>query len=269
MQDKTADPGPDDDFSAGRRRLLTGTAAGVSVFVQSVDAQTAKPAARPVEIQTGEGRTESPGKSVTIFFDGKRCIHARYCVLGAPTVFLANVKGPWINPDAEAVEHVIHTVRQCPSGALTYKRNDGGAEEPAPKVNLVRLRENGPLAVHAKADVKGGDEVLRATLCRCGASKTKPYCDNSHKAAKFSASGEAAPGANMKPLAERAGTLTVTPLTDGPYLVQGNMEIVTGTGATIARTTNAILCRCGGSKNKPYCDGTHSVVRFKAKGHET
>jgi CDGSH-type Zn-finger protein len=162
----------------------------------------------------------------------------------------------------------VHTIRQCPSGALTYRRNDGGAAEAAPPVNLVRLRENGPLTVHAQANVKGGAEVLRATLCRCGASKTKPWCDNSHKATKFTASGEGAQGPSMKPLAERGGPLTITPLTDGPYLVQGNLEIVTGTGATIARTTNAILCRCGGSKNKPYCDGTHSVNRFKAKGYE-
>ena len=269
MQDKFDSGPPGDDFSPARRRLLAGSAAGVTVFVQPAAAQPAKPAARPpAEIQTGDGTTESPGKSITVYFDGKRCIHARHCVLGAPAVFLANVQGPWIKPDGDTVENLVHTIRQCPSGALTYKRSDGGSEEPAPLVNLMRMRENGPLAVHAKVNVKGGGEVLRATLCRCGLSKTKPYCDNSHKPAKFAASGEAAPGPNMKPLAERSGQLTITPLTDGPYMAQGNMEIVTGTGATIARTTSAILCRCGGSKNKPYCDGTHAVIRFKAKGYE-
>ena len=40
------------------------------------------------------------GESVTIDFGTKRCIHARFCVIGAPQVILANVEGPWIHPNA-------------------------------------------------------------------------------------------------------------------------------------------------------------------------
>ncbi len=44
------------------------------------------------------------GKSATIEFNGQLCIHARRCVLSQPTVFKANVEGPWIDPDAASAE---------------------------------------------------------------------------------------------------------------------------------------------------------------------
>lgn len=247
--------------SAGRRRLLLGSsAAGLAGFATAAQAQQG---ASDV-VAGGSGAPEiAKGKAVTIQFEGKRCIHARYCVLGAPSVFLANVKGPWIKPDGDSVENVLHTIRQCPSGALTYRRHDGGPEEKAPPVNLVRMRENGPLAIHANMTLKGQPQK-RVTLCRCGASKNKPFCDGAHKEAKFTASGEAQPGPDMKPLPKRDGVLAIEPLPDGPYAVTGNMEVVTGTGATIARLTAAILCRCGASKNKPFCDGSHAGIGFKA-----
>ena len=247
--------------SSGRRRLLLGSsAAGLAVLAPEALAQQVGSDVA----HAGEEISTTKGKSVAITFNGKRCIHARYCVLGAPAVFLANVKGPWIKPDGDSVENVLHTIRQCPSGALTYRRHDGGPEEKAPPVNLVRMRESGPLTVHADLALKGKGKLQRVTLCRCGASKNMPFCDSSHKQVKFVASGEAAPGADLKPLAKRDGALAIEPLQDGPYSVTGNFEVVTGTGATIARMTQAILCRCGASKNKPFCDGTHASIGFKA-----
>jgi CDGSH-type Zn-finger protein/uncharacterized Fe-S cluster protein YjdI len=248
--------------SGGRRRLLLGSsAAGISILAADALAQQG---ASDVAAADSAGISSTTGKSVTIVFDGKRCIHARHCVLGAPAVFLANVPGPWIKPDGDSVENVLHTIRQCPSGALTYRRHDGGAPEKAPDVNLVRMRENGPLTLHAELDIKGRGKLERATLCRCGASKNTPYCDGSHKQVKFVASGEAAPSPSIPPLPKRNGVLKVEPLENGPYAVSGNMEIVTGTGATIGRMTETILCRCGASKNKPYCDGSHATIGFKA-----
>jgi len=47
-------------------------------------------------------------------------------------------------------------------------------------------------------------------------------------------------------------------------LANGNLEICSGTGRTINRVEKTALCRCGQSANKPYCDGTHSKVGFKA-----
>lgn len=203
------------------------------------------------------------GARVTIHFDGAKCIHSRHCVLDRPDVFVPNVEGEWIHPDRATPDEVAAIALSCPSGAITFTRHDGGADERAPLVNVVRIRENGPLALHADAEIVGHGHQLRATLCRCGASKRKPFCDGSHVAAGFQSTGEPAT-VESQPLADRAGPLKVTPLPDGPLLVEGNVEICAGTGRTVNRTVKAALCRCGQSANKPYCDGSHTRAGFKS-----
>lgn len=209
-------------------------------------------------------REEVRGKRVAIQFDGSKCIHSRHCVLDRPDVFVPNVQGEWIHPDRATPEEVAAIALNCPSGAITFTRLDGGPDEPAPLVNVVRVRENGPLALHADAEIVGHGRQLRATLCRCGASKRKPFCDASHVTAGFRSTGEPEP-VESQPLAERAGPLKVTPLPDGPLLVEGNVEICAGTGKTLNRLVRTKLCRCGHSANKPYCDGTHARVGFKTE----
>jgi len=203
------------------------------------------------------------GAAVTILFDGERCIHSRNCVLDRPDVFVPNVKGEWIHPDRASVAEVDALAKNCPSGAIRYKTHDGSPGETAPLVNTVRIRENGPLAFHAPLTVAGTDEGLRATLCRCGASARKPYCDGSHSSAGFVASGEAK-AKDSQALTQRNGPLAIDPTRDGPLHVTGSIEVVTGTGKTIDRTTDCWLCRCGQSRNKPYCDGSHKAAGFKS-----
>ncbi|MFN0299920.1 MAG: CDGSH iron-sulfur domain-containing protein [Burkholderiales bacterium] len=205
------------------------------------------------------------GTKVRIHFDAELCIHSRGCVLARPDVFVPNVAGEWIHPDAATPEAVAELAHQCPSGAITYERLDGGPVEVPPKVNLARVRENGPLAFHGELIIAGQAPCLRATLCRCGAAKNKPFCDGSHAAANFIATGEV-PAKDSTPLATRNGPLAIKPATNGPLLVSGPVEVVTGTGKTVNRSTGAAFCRCGQSANKPYCDGTHAKVGFKAPG---
>jgi CDGSH-type Zn-finger protein/uncharacterized Fe-S cluster protein YjdI len=202
------------------------------------------------------------GEKIDIGFDGHRCIHARHCVLGRSEVFEANTPGEWIHPDAVPADAIVSVVELCPSGALTYRRKAGGADEAPPPVNQVRLRENGPLAFHGELDI-AGEAQLRATLCRCGASQRKPYCDRSHTKIGFAASGE--PVSKESPaLAVRSGPVKVTPQTNGCLRVEGNLEIVSGTGRRIEQTTKTFLCRCGHSQNKPFCDGSHKAAGFVA-----
>ncbi len=205
------------------------------------------------------------GRQTVIHFDGKRCIHSRNCVLTHPDVFVPNVEGEWIHPDAVSADEVALTARICPSGAIRYERLDGQAGEPAPLVNTVRLREDGPLAFNAPLRIAGADQGLRATLCRCGLSGNKPFCDGSHAEGGFHATGEPA----VKPseaLAARDGVLQVEPQHDGPLKITGNLEIVSGTGHTVNRISETFLCRCGHSRNKPYCDGSHRKAGFQAQG---
>jgi CDGSH-type Zn-finger protein/uncharacterized Fe-S cluster protein YjdI len=196
-------------------------------------------------------------------YEGKRCIRARHCVLGQPGVFKANVQGPWLDPDATNIEGMVTVAHMCPSGAIRYTRKDGGQEEPAPPVNLVQLRENGPLGIRAELILDGKPAGYRATLCRCGASQNKPFCDGSHNGIGFVASGEPATRPS-EPLAVRNGPLDVRPQRNGPLVVRGNLELCAGTGRTIDRVTTARLCRCGGSASKPFCDGSHSRIGFQS-----
>jgi Uncharacterized conserved protein len=58
--------------------------------------------------------------------------------------------------------------------------------------------------------------------------------------------------------------LAIDPQPNGPLVVRGNMEIISGTGRVVARVVSARLCRCGGSASKPFCDGTHARIGFKS-----
>jgi CDGSH-type Zn-finger protein/uncharacterized Fe-S cluster protein YjdI len=202
------------------------------------------------------------GRHTRILFDAKKCIHSRHCVLGRPDVFVPNVAGEWIHPDAATPAELAELAHQCPSGAIRVEPLDGSPAEQPPLVNLAHVRENGPLAFHADMHI-GNEEALRATLCRCGASGNKPYCDGSHAKAGFVASGEPAT-AESTVLAVRNGALRITPTPDGPLHAEGPLELVSGTGRTLNRGTDAWLCRCGHSGNKPYCDGSHKNAGFKA-----
>jgi CDGSH-type Zn-finger protein/uncharacterized Fe-S cluster protein YjdI len=208
---------------------------------------------------------EYKGAHVTVLNDGKRCIHSRYCVLNLDSVFVPNVDGPWIRPDAAAREAVIAVVEKCPSGALRYEPVDDSAREQPPTVNTARVWENGPLAFHGELNVGGDTSNFRATLCRCGLSKNKPYCDHSHVEGKFVATGEPE-SRESDALAVRNGSLKVTPTKNGPLMVEGALEICSASGRTLSRETKVWLCRCGHSLDKPYCDGSHKAAGFTDPG---
>ncbi|MEO8241265.1 MAG: CDGSH iron-sulfur domain-containing protein [bacterium] len=205
------------------------------------------------------------GREVTVVFDGPRCVHSRNCVLGHPEVFVPNVKGEWIFPDAAPAADVVRLGLNCPSGAIRVLRNDEATgSDAAPKVNTVRVRENGPLAIEAALLLRGvAMDTPRATLCRCGASANKPFCDGSHTKTGFAATGEPAEK-QSDALATRDGAVDLQPQVNGPLKVVGSLEVVSGTGHTVNRVTQVWLCRCGQSANKPYCDGSHKAAGFIA-----
>jgi CDGSH-type Zn-finger protein/uncharacterized Fe-S cluster protein YjdI len=228
----------------------------------SAASAAAVPAGAP-SATSADGIETVRGEKLEVQFEARRCIHSRFCVTWTPQVFLANVKGPWIHPDALAVERVVEVAHACPSGAIRYRRLDGEPGEAAPPANLASVREAGPYAFRAQLHIAGAPAGFRATLCRCGASRNKPFCDGSHTQIGFSATGEP-PTGKTEALPARNGVLAIDPQTDGPLKVRGNLEIVSGTGRAVARVTLAYLCRCGGSANKPFCDGTHARIGFRS-----
>ena len=66
------------------------------------------------------------GDAIEVTFDLDRCIHVGECLLSQPDVFDLR-RRPWIDPNADDPDTVAATVERCPSGALQYRRLDGGA----------------------------------------------------------------------------------------------------------------------------------------------
>jgi len=132
------------------------------------------------------------GRDIEVSFDLDICIHVGECLRGQPRVFELK-RRPWTLPDMAPADEVAAVVRRCPSGALLYHRHDGGPdEEPDAPATLTPIR-NGPLLVTGNIEVRHEDGTVetlpRATLCRCGQSEHKPFCDNQHLAVNFRAPG--------------------------------------------------------------------------------
>ena len=236
-------------------------AKSLAVVDDSAAARAVAAGTSQTTVVDGVETVRTPG--IELRFEGRRCIHARFCVTGAPKVFLANVKGPWIHPEAMPIADVVEIAHVCPSGAIRYTRSDGGPQEQAPPVNLACVREGGPYAFRAPLIIDGEEHGYRATLCRCGASKNKPFCDGSHHEVGFSATGEP-PTTQADPIPEVDGPVQIDPQPNGPLALRGNLQIISGTGRVVARTVTANLCRCGASANKPFCDGTHAKIGFRS-----
>lgn len=258
-------------FEPEKRRTLSKILGGSAIFAQAAHASSesaAKPEAQPghisvVKDENGRYQRKHTGTGIDVLWEGKLCIHARYCMTGSPAVFTPDIK--W-HPDKDSVDNLAHVIRKCPSGALKYLRKDGGPQEPAPAVNLLRTGENGPLTVNADMEIVGVTNALRATLCRCGHSGNKPFCDGSHIRMSFKATGEPAATNELEIPVRRHGRLQIRPLTDGPYQVLGPLELCAMSGKPLARTVRTILCRCGQSEAKPFCDSACAATGFKAPG---
>jgi uncharacterized Fe-S cluster protein YjdI/CDGSH-type Zn-finger protein len=133
------------------------------------------------------------GSAIEVTFDLDLCTHIGECLRRSPEVFQLR-RRPWVLPDASSADDLARVIERCPSGALQYRRLDGAPEEIAPEPAHVTPIRNGPLLVRGRVEVHRDDgtlEVLpRASLCRCGQSANKPFCDNSHIRVGFRAPGE-------------------------------------------------------------------------------
>jgi CDGSH-type Zn-finger protein/uncharacterized Fe-S cluster protein YjdI len=207
------------------------------------------------------------GKDIDVTYHRRLCIHAAECGRGSSEVFNPKSR-PWINPDAAPADEVARIVSRCPTGALQFERKDGGPQEETPSSNRITVAPDGPLYVKGEVVIKSADgseepTQTRLALCRCGASKLKPYCDGSHSAAEFHDSG--AVNGDPEPLEAEGGALTITVLKDGPLILAGNVTLRAASGRRAFAGTKGALCRCGASANKPFCDGSHKTVGFTAE----
>ena len=201
---------------------------------------------------------EAHAEQVTLRFEGRRCVHARHCVLSAPEVFLANVQGPWLHPEATTVEALARVAHSFPSGAITYVRRDGGPDEETPRSTSCGCGRTAARVPRRPPESTASPRGPGPPSCRCGRSQSKPFCDGSQRRGSRPAASRhrrirRAGGAGRRAHGPAAG--------QRPLDVRGNLEVCSGTGRSVRRTTGVRLCRCGGSANKPFCDGTHTRNR--------
>jgi uncharacterized Fe-S cluster protein YjdI len=125
---------------------------------------------------------------ITIVWNPDNCIHSTLCWKGENgllDVFNPS-KRPWINPNGAATDKIIERINQCPSGALSYFKNNEETEVVETQTEtIVEIKENGPLLVYGNLTLKDkeGNETKKnkvTALCRCGASENKPFCDGTH-----------------------------------------------------------------------------------------
>ena len=131
------------------------------------------------------------GKNITIYDNRGICSHIGYCTNLLPKVF-DKTRFKWIDPDAADAKDIIRICELCPSGALSYSLPGG---ERVKKVGNQRKKiriSPGPYGKNGPFDIEGGIKLKsdrdhapeceeHYSLCRCGASKNKPFCDGSHR----------------------------------------------------------------------------------------
>jgi CDGSH-type Zn-finger protein len=156
-------------------------------FCDGTHAKIAFPDSK-LEGRVEDKRDDYAGAEVTIHDNRGICAHAGRCSDGLPTVFLYG-KEPWIDPNGAVAEEIVATVKQCPSGALSYSM--GGVEHrDQDREPVITIAENGPYVVSGGPELAGvargeGASEEHFTLCRCGGSKNKPFCDGTHWHIKF------------------------------------------------------------------------------------
>jgi CDGSH-type Zn-finger protein/uncharacterized Fe-S cluster protein YjdI len=204
-------------------------------------------------------------REATVTWDSGRCIHAAECVRRTPQSFDPGAR-PWIVPDNARADALADAVNACPSGALEMRYADGASAMATYAANTCDVRADGPYYFRGTLVLAPGTAQTRLALCRCGASANKPFCDNSHKNIGFTHATALPVAKSPPPDVDVSAAMTVTPTRNGPLQVRGPLTIRDAAGAGVF-VESAHLCRCGGSSNKPYCDGTHVKIGFKDNRH--
>lgn len=122
------------------------------------------------------------GNSLRTHFNPNACMHVLYC---KP---LDDLRAAELEGDESAAEEIMRVVSTCPSGALSYELKE---ELDEPTVNdgaAIEIVEGGEVRVQTLFEINAPlferQSEDRATLCRCGLSKSKPFCDGRHKGRK-------------------------------------------------------------------------------------
>ena len=135
-------------------------------------------------------RNSFKGKNVNVLDNPGMCSHAGFCDGNLKSVFWTLEDGKRIaHPDEASKEEVIKIINMCPSGALSYEI-DGKIYDKQNREPGITVSKDGPYNIVGSPELKDEinskpDSTEHYTLCRCGGSKNKPFCDGSHFEIKF------------------------------------------------------------------------------------
>lgn len=124
---------------------------------------------------------------ITVTWEPEKCIHSAICIQGLPQVFDVN-KRPWISIEQSDSARIIEQIEACPSGALGYSRKEEieTRQSETPSILSIKILPNGPILIEGGLQIEFDQDVThrsgKTSLCRCGSSRKKPYCDGSHRA---------------------------------------------------------------------------------------
>ena len=140
-----------------------------------------------------EIRKEYRTNEIAVIWEPRYCIHSARCIAGNVAVFDPRER-PWVHADRAPADETARIIATCPTGALHYQRLDGAPQEPVPTTTTVDVQPNGPLFLRGDIEVKDANGAVirrdtRVALCRCGHSRQKPFCDNSHRMVNFADPG--------------------------------------------------------------------------------
>lgn len=136
---------------------------------------------------SAERRKTFQGDGFQMTDDGILCSGTGFCGTRLTRVW----KMIQFSDDPEVRLRLLRMVENCPSGRLVAWSEDGQALEPAFRPSIAVVPD-GPLWVRGGIPIEAPDGFVyevrnRVTLCRCGHSRTKPFCDGSHEQVKFTA----------------------------------------------------------------------------------
>ena len=131
---------------------------------------------------------------IVVSWEHTKCIHSTICWKGLPRVFNSQKK-PWIALENSNTAAIINQVKQCPSGAISFKHKkdktlESNQSEEQVGLLKVQVASGGPLLVHGAFNLEHNNVTQNmnkkvTALCRCGQSQNKPFCDGSHTKIEF------------------------------------------------------------------------------------
>ncbi|MFH0867379.1 MAG: (4Fe-4S)-binding protein [Bacteroidota bacterium] len=129
---------------------------------------------------------------ITVVWKPDLCVHATNCFTELPKVFIPYER-PWIRMNEALTNEIITTVNSCPTDALTFYWNNEGPKDQqkaGQSTTEISIIKNGPYIVKGafKITDTDGNEIetqSTASLCRCGYTKKRPFCDGSHVDSDF------------------------------------------------------------------------------------